>query len=597
MRRNIHSSLPILILCILSSIGLVSCSSGHIAPPNVVDTWKPPEGIEATSPVSCEENKGLFAYDEDLPLNIREESQNREEGVTIIDLTYASPMGGRVPATLVVPDGTGPFAGMLYQHGMPSTRQSLIPGAVTYARMGAVVIMIDAPFARPEHGSAEPVTFTEQDRREQIQLVVDLRRAVDLLLSRPDVDPQRLAYIGISYGGAMGGLLAGVEDRLKGYVLQVGDGGLVTHLTGLEDKNRWLAKPEEIRRRWVAWMWPIEPIHYVSCASPAELLFQNGTLDTLVPPADALRYQDAGSEPKTVLWYADGHGLGIDAGRDQAAWLSKIIEISSHRHIPRSVEITLTIWFVLVASCLTFLAWVLWRARPAPHGARLMWLLTTAFLGPLGLGIYWMSNRQFHGVEETIEQRSPVWQVISSAAWATAGNMLGGIGVIALLLYLPHVIGENIILQIAVIFLVPFCAGWLVFAISRWISRSEPNYAGSFRRSVFAEAISTCWVLVGVYPTVNILGSRYIDLWTSPFGFDLSYSPIWGLLCLAAFIGTLVVFPFHLWLIRQDEIRWGATNLSIEGITKRLTWYLRTLLLLMSFIAMLGAIYLSMQIS
>jgi 7,8-dihydro-6-hydroxymethylpterin-pyrophosphokinase len=26
-------------------------------------------------------------------------------------------------------------------------------------------------------------------------------------------------------------------------------------------------------------MWPIEPIHYVGCASPAALLFQNGTLD------------------------------------------------------------------------------------------------------------------------------------------------------------------------------------------------------------------------------------------------------------------------------------------------------------------------------
>jgi len=46
--------------------------------------------------------------------------------VTLIDLTYASPMGGRVPATLVVPDGAGPFAGMLYQHGTPSTRQQMI---------------------------------------------------------------------------------------------------------------------------------------------------------------------------------------------------------------------------------------------------------------------------------------------------------------------------------------------------------------------------------------------------------------------------------------------------------------------------------------
>lgn len=188
-------------------------------------------------------------------------------------------------------------------HGMPSTRQPMIPAAVNYARMGAVVLLIDAPFARRPNGMNEALRFTEQDRREQIQHIVDLRRGVDLLLSRPEVDPERLAYVGTSYGGAMGGLLAGVEDRMKAYALQVGDGGLVTQITGPEDRAVWLARPEDERRQWVEWMWPIEPIHYVGCASPAALLFQNGTLDVLVSPRDGLRYQEAESEPKAVCWY------------------------------------------------------------------------------------------------------------------------------------------------------------------------------------------------------------------------------------------------------------------------------------------------------
>jgi dienelactone hydrolase len=207
----------------------------------------------------------------------------------------------------------------------------MIPAAVNYARMGAVVLLIDAPFARRPNGMSASVTMTEQDRREQIQLIVDLRRGVDLLLSRLEVDPGRLAYVGTSYGGAMGGLLAGVEDRLQAYVLQVGDGGLVTHLTGPEDRAAWLARPEDQRRQWVAWMWPIEPIHYVGCASPAALLFQNGTLDTAVPPADGLRYQKAGSEPKAVRWYQAGHALDATAYLGQADWLSETIGISVER--------------------------------------------------------------------------------------------------------------------------------------------------------------------------------------------------------------------------------------------------------------------------
>jgi len=596
MSKNTRSTLLIFALCILGVINLAGCSSGRVPPPDVVDAWKPPEGIDTTSPFSCEKDSSLFAYDENIPLDIREENRHRKEGVTVIDLSYASPKGGRVPTTLVVPDGTGPFAGMIYQHGMPGVRQSLIPGAVTYARMGAIVILIDAPFNRPEHGSVEPLLFTEQDRREQIQLIVDLRRAVDLLLSRSDVDPQRLAYVGISYGGAMGGLLAGVENRVKAYALQVGDGGLVTHLTGPEDMDWWRSKPAEARQQWVAWMWPIEPIHFVACARPSELLFQNGTLDMAVPPADALRYQEAGSEPKTIFWYENGHGLGVTAGRDQAAWLSKTIGIASHHPIPRSVEIMLTIWFILVAGSLAIITWMLWRTRSVTYGAYLMWLLTAIFLGPIGLVIYWVSDSQSHEVGKPFVHSSPTWQALGSAAWASAGNMFGGIGVIALLLYLPDVFGVYLILQIAVTFLVPFCAGWLVFAVSKWISRSDANFTLSYRRSVFAEAASTCWVLVGIYPTVNIIGGWTIESWTVPFGFDLSYPPLWAVLCLAVFVGTWTTFPFHLWMIRRGEIRWGSTNLPDEGILRGLPWYWQISLLAVSFTVMLGAIFLSMQI-
>jgi len=351
MKRRLSILLHLLILLALSACGIVpaspspmpsptattqasqvpGCSSGAVAAPDVVGTWSPPLEAASSMPLSCDEIEKVFAYDPQAPLDIQEVGRKREWGVTVIDLTYASPMGGRVPATLVVPDGAGPFAGMLYQHGMPSTRQPFIPTAVSYARAGAVVLLIDAPFARRANGLAVSITFTEQDRYEQIQLIVDLRRGVDLLLSRPEVDPERLAYVGTSYGGAMGGLLAGVEDRLKAYVLRVGDGGLVTHVTGPEDRSAWLAMPEDQRRQWVAWMWPIEPIHYVGCASPAALLFQNGTLDTLVPPADAWRYQQAGREPKAACWYRAGHSLDAAAIQDATEWLSEMIGISVER--------------------------------------------------------------------------------------------------------------------------------------------------------------------------------------------------------------------------------------------------------------------------
>jgi dipeptidyl aminopeptidase/acylaminoacyl peptidase len=172
------------------------------------------------------------------------------------------------------------------------------------------------------------VQFDEPDRREQIQLIVDLRRVVDLLVARGDVDPDRIGYLGVSYGGAMGGLLAGVEHRIAAFVLRVGDGGLVEHFGTRNDAGGSLPAMSPARReRWLAAMRPVEPLRYVRRAT-APLLFQSGRQDDVVPPADARRYQAAAPEPKDVEWYDAGHFLPPKADCDAAVWLARHIGTS-----------------------------------------------------------------------------------------------------------------------------------------------------------------------------------------------------------------------------------------------------------------------------
>lgn len=277
-----------------------------------------------SSSSSVQPDLRAFDYDASAPLDVQVTSTEKRAGVTVQALTYASPHGGRVPATLIVPDGQGPFAGMLFMHGAPGDHQRMIPEAEGLARKGTVSLLIDAPFNRGDRKGREPLTFTEQDRKEQIQLIVDLRRGVDLLTARPDVDPKRLGYLGISFGGAMGGLLAGVEKRVAAYALVVGDGGLVSHFTGADDTDGPLQQmPKDWVSRWLAAMEPVEPIRFVGRAAPAHLLFQNGRQDNLVPPADGKAYQEAGSEPKTVMWYDAGHGLNKQAVADRHKWLAE----------------------------------------------------------------------------------------------------------------------------------------------------------------------------------------------------------------------------------------------------------------------------------
>jgi dienelactone hydrolase len=310
-----------LLVVVLGLVWVVAACGGPSASPTA------PSGVAATptsSAASSGEVTRLFGYDRRQPLAMTtQQSREEADGITVASITYASPKGGEVPALLVLPSGRGPFPGVIVQHGMPDTKESMLPTGIDLARTGAVAILIDAPFNRPQQGRvrSDPLTFTPKDRDEQVQLIVDLRRAIDVLATRPDVDRARLAYVGVSYGAAMGGLLAGVEDRLTAYVLAVGDGGLVSHFTGPDDANRPEVQsfPAEQRERWLEAMRPIEPINFVGKAAPAALLFQAGRNDELIPEQDTRRYYQAASQPKELRWYDAGHFLNCAARRDMMA--------------------------------------------------------------------------------------------------------------------------------------------------------------------------------------------------------------------------------------------------------------------------------------
>jgi dienelactone hydrolase len=264
----------------------------------------------------------VFAYDRAAPLDLRLGPVEAAQAMQLRTISFASPRGGRATGLLVTPRGSGPFAGVVLQHGMPGSASRMAGHAVYLARRGAVVVALDAPFARR---GGPPLRMTEADSAEQVQLIVDLQRAVDLLLARGDVDPARLAYVGNSYGGAMGALLAGVERRLKTFVLMVGDGGLVAHVSGPDDEGFMGRLLRTRRERWLAAMRPIEPSLFVGLAPPASILFQNGRRDELVPVRDAEALHAAARPPRTVRWYDTGHGLNGQAYVDQLNWLHRAV--------------------------------------------------------------------------------------------------------------------------------------------------------------------------------------------------------------------------------------------------------------------------------
>ena len=263
----------------------------------------------------------LFAYDASAPLNLQKVVETTSGGVEFSGISYDSPAGGRVTGILVNPVNRSSLRpGIILMHGAPGSSRDtwLTDDAQTYAKYGAVVIAIDAPFARR---TGPFLRMTKQDREEQIQLMKDLQRAVDILRAQPNVDKDRIAYVGVSYGGAMGVQFAAIEHRIKAAALVVGNGGWVTQQTQAGSLALLATLSCATRAAWFREMIPIEPIRFIGFAKGTPLLLQNGRLDESVSEADAQLLHSAAPEPKKVFLYNSGHNLTQQAVFDRHDWL------------------------------------------------------------------------------------------------------------------------------------------------------------------------------------------------------------------------------------------------------------------------------------
>jgi dienelactone hydrolase len=256
----------------------------------------------------------LYDYDATAPLAARETSVSTRENLTVHEISFASPKGGRVPGTLFVPRGGGRYPAVIVQPGLGSRRDDALPDAENLAEHGAVTLAIDSPHTRV--GGPALVRCRSRDRAPYIQYVVELRRAVDLLVSRPEVDPSRIGYQGFSYGATVGGTLSGVEHRIKAFALP----------SGLPYQSRFLRSqcPRLKRARLAAYLQAlrvVDPIRYVGHAAPSALLFQVGTRDTLATRRQQQAYFRAASAPKQMRWYRSGHYLTPRATAYRESWL------------------------------------------------------------------------------------------------------------------------------------------------------------------------------------------------------------------------------------------------------------------------------------
>jgi dipeptidyl aminopeptidase/acylaminoacyl peptidase len=263
-----------------------------------------------------------FDYAAEAALAVEEVGVEQRDAIIIRDITFAVPNGERVSAYLVLPNGEGPFPAVLYVHWLGQSfanRRQFLDEALLLANEGVASLLVDDIFSVPGSRRSWRASTAEDDREEVVQQVVELRRAIDLLITEANADPKRIAIVGHDFGGMFGIVLVGVDERIKTCVA----------MTAVPDFSDWFLiqsslKAEE-RDAYRAGLQSVAPVQYAGYVTPASLFLQFARVDGYVSEEQANALFEAANEPKRIEWYGASHALhkDEDATDDRLAWLRK----------------------------------------------------------------------------------------------------------------------------------------------------------------------------------------------------------------------------------------------------------------------------------
>ncbi len=257
----------------------------------------------------------VFGYDKTLPLSPQESVLQETAQFTVYKVTYRSARDQRVPALLILPKNRKEderLPCVMLMHGLGSDKRMFEMLWPLLTQQGYALFAIDAQY----HGERKPNDdipffgpYPYRARDALIQTVIDLRRGLDYLETRKEIDPKRIGYIGASMGGILGSMFAGVDERVQAPVLLVAGGNwrILMERSTLSMWRDASKQNAQLMEQALQAMDVVDPVHWVGRISPRPVLFINGDADDVVPVDSNKALQNAAREPKTIVWYKGGH--------------------------------------------------------------------------------------------------------------------------------------------------------------------------------------------------------------------------------------------------------------------------------------------------
>ena len=262
------------------------------------------------------------------PFDYQIQSTVKKSGYTLYHLTYQSPVvtqvvqNNTIPAEYYLPDGVdsnGPQRpAVICMHILDGNFALVRMTCTMLASHGIPALMFKLPYYG-ERGLPEGPQAMAADPKLLIdsigQAVCDVRRTVDLLASRPEVNPGQIGITGISLGGIVSATAAEMDPRINRAMLVLAGGDLPRTIHEAEETaelSRMIRRlPPDGRAQMERAIHDVDPLTHAANlrdrAKQGRVLMVNATDDNVVPGECTRKLAQALGIADQVVWL---EGLG-----------------------------------------------------------------------------------------------------------------------------------------------------------------------------------------------------------------------------------------------------------------------------------------------
>ncbi len=265
--------------------------STSAAPPTVSPAFDPETFVPPR--VGTSALVARFGYVRSASLRLVTQHVDREATVVVSQISYVA-AGNRINALLVVPaHDAGRHPAVVFAHGGGHETDAFLAEATALAGRGFVSVLPDIPLTLNGDATTDSAYVTDA--------VMAERRAIDLLVARPDVDAKRIAFVGHSWGAELAAILAGVEPRLRAVAIVCGWSRMATDMvaTGMPSDPR----------AYMGVVSVFDGYRFLAMPGQRRVLIQYGRHDPNIPTAQRAELTRSTAGTKIRKDYDAGHDL------------------------------------------------------------------------------------------------------------------------------------------------------------------------------------------------------------------------------------------------------------------------------------------------